>query len=298
MFKFRFRLPSPALVISLIALSLVLGGTAVAAGTAKHKDAKADTKLVRKLAPSLSVKHAKTANSATTAASATHATSADSATNATHATSADSATNATNATNATTAANANALGGVAASSYVQNSGTVYVQVGYANWEVFDTTDPMEVIHFTDTTGFVRTATGSNFLRIDATLPAALYGKALSFVGFQMCYGTNTGNSITQVNVEKDTQTSLGNGGVTAIVTDNTARTDAACRTYSPASPVPMTSSTQFGLFVIANWTTANTDLFLGRVTAILQPTATAATASHAASARGNSSLGASAGQSH
>jgi hypothetical protein len=112
MLKRRFRLPSPALVISMVTLSLVLGGTAVAAATAKHKDAKADTKLVKKLAPSLSVKHAKTANSAT---NATHATSADSATSAT------SATNATNATNATTAGNANNLGGQPPSAYMLNN---------------------------------------------------------------------------------------------------------------------------------------------------------------------------------
>jgi hypothetical protein len=118
MSKRRFRLPSPALVISMVTLSLVLGGTAVAATTATHKDAKADTKLVKKLAPSLSVKHAKTANSATTATTATNATNA---TNATHATSADSATNATNATNATTAANANNLGGQPPSAYLPSS---------------------------------------------------------------------------------------------------------------------------------------------------------------------------------
>src|SRR5207248_4032988 len=103
MLKRRFRLPSPAVVIAMVALFAALGGTSFAATkviTAKHKDAKADTKLVKKLAPSLSVKHAKTAGSAATA---THATTAGSATNATHATSADSATNATNATNATTA---------------------------------------------------------------------------------------------------------------------------------------------------------------------------------------------------
>jgi len=94
MLKRRFRLPSPALVISMVTLSLVLGGTAVAAATAKHKDAKADTKLVKKLAPSLSVKHAKTANSATSA---------------------------TNATNADTAGNATNLGGQPASAYMPNS---------------------------------------------------------------------------------------------------------------------------------------------------------------------------------
>src|SRR6478672_10308357 len=91
MFKRRFRLPSPALVISMITLSLVLGGTAVAASTATHKDKKADVKLIKKLAPTLSVKHAKTANSAN---AATHATSADSATNASHASTADTATTA------------------------------------------------------------------------------------------------------------------------------------------------------------------------------------------------------------
>jgi hypothetical protein len=118
MFKRRFHLPSPALVISMIALGLVLGGTSFAASKtvlAKHKDAKADTKLVKKLAPSLSVKHAKTAGSAATA---THATTAGSATTATHATSADSATN---ATNATTAGNANNLGGKPPSEYVPSS---------------------------------------------------------------------------------------------------------------------------------------------------------------------------------
>ena len=86
MLKPRLRAPSPALVISLVALFLALGGTSYAASKViltKHKDAKPDTALVKKLAPSLSVKHAKTADSAVTAASATHASNADNATNAT-----------------------------------------------------------------------------------------------------------------------------------------------------------------------------------------------------------------------
>jgi hypothetical protein len=60
MSKRQFRLPSPALVISMVALALVLGGTAVAATVGTHADARADTKLIKKLAPSLSVKNAKT----------------------------------------------------------------------------------------------------------------------------------------------------------------------------------------------------------------------------------------------
>ena len=106
MFKRRFRLPSPALVVSMVTLSLVLGGTAVAATTATHKDARADSALVKKLAPSLSVKHAKTADNATSAVNATNAV------NATHANSATNATNATNATIAQTASVAEAIGAV------------------------------------------------------------------------------------------------------------------------------------------------------------------------------------------
>jgi hypothetical protein len=115
MFKLRFRLPSPALVVSMVTLSLVLGGTAVAATTATHKDARADSVLVKKLAPSLSVKHAKTADNATSAVNATNAV------NATHATSADSATNATNATNATTAQTANVAKAIGAVTYVKGT---------------------------------------------------------------------------------------------------------------------------------------------------------------------------------
>ena len=106
MLRHRLRAPSPAFVISLIALFLALGGTSYAATKViltKHKDAKADTTLVKRLAPSLSVKHAKTADDATNAVNAT---------NATHATSANSATHATNATTAQTASVANAIGAV------------------------------------------------------------------------------------------------------------------------------------------------------------------------------------------
>jgi hypothetical protein len=78
----------------MVALSVVLGGTAFAASVTrapKHADAKADNALIRKMAPSLRVNHAKTA---------------------------DSATNATNATTAKTASVAGAIGAV---TYVKGS---------------------------------------------------------------------------------------------------------------------------------------------------------------------------------
>src|SRR4051794_11605828 len=60
---FKLRLPSPALVVSMLALALALGGSAVAATTAD--DTRADTKLIKKLAPTLSVRHAQTSDGLT-----------------------------------------------------------------------------------------------------------------------------------------------------------------------------------------------------------------------------------------
>jgi len=57
MFKRRLRPPSPTIVISMVALVLVLGGTAVAATTAYLTKA-TGTKLVKQLAPTLTVKQA------------------------------------------------------------------------------------------------------------------------------------------------------------------------------------------------------------------------------------------------
>jgi hypothetical protein len=113
------QLPSPALVISSIALIVAVGGSTFAvASTFDNQKVtmiakKVANERITKRAPRLSVSHAGTADSAT---SATHATSADSATSATHATSADSATSATHANSADTAADASTVGGYAANS--------------------------------------------------------------------------------------------------------------------------------------------------------------------------------------
>jgi hypothetical protein len=144
MFKrFRLDLPSPALVLSMLALIAALGGTSFAAGSVsakgRHDDVKQDKALIKKMAKNLKVKYAKKAGQANLATNAAHATNADSAT---HATSADSATN---ATNATTAANSNQLQGLAANQLVRASG---VSAG-TNGD--DCSGPAAADNFQDTT---------------------------------------------------------------------------------------------------------------------------------------------------
>lgn len=101
------RLPSPALVISAIALIVAVGGGSFAIAAINNSKVKKiakkqANKQIKKKAPGLSVSHAATA---------------DTATNANHATSADSAANADHASSADTATNASQLGGQPASDY-------------------------------------------------------------------------------------------------------------------------------------------------------------------------------------
>ncbi len=267
--KRRLRGPSPALVIALIALFVALGGTSFAAINALPKNSVGSKQLKKNAVTGVKIK-----NGAVTAAKINP--SGLTVPNATHATSADSATN---ATNATTATNANSLGGVAASGYVKNSGTIYVQQGHANWQPFASTDPVTVSRYTNGQGIFSSATGSHQFRIDLTIPTALYGRALSFTGARICFGANTTSSITEVFLEKETETTTSGAPGPApslLVNDATVRTNATCLTYSGTSATTLTSSDQISIYLVANWTGSAT-LYLGSVTAILQPTSTVAT---------------------
>ena len=111
--KRRLRAPSPALVISLIALFMALGGTSYAAINALPKNSVGTKQLKKNAVTGVKIKNgavgaAKINPSGLTVPNAAHATSADSATN---------ATNAAHATTAGSAAPSGAAGGALAGSY-------------------------------------------------------------------------------------------------------------------------------------------------------------------------------------
>lgn len=122
MSSFLKHRPSPALIISIIALVAAAGGTALASGpigsgaTKKHPDASADKKTFNRLAPNASVKFARFAGAANTATSANTAGASNTA-------------NTANAANtANTAGNANNLGGLPPSAYQSTSTLLFAAV--------------------------------------------------------------------------------------------------------------------------------------------------------------------------
>jgi len=255
----------------MLALAVALGGTAFAANSAiaksKNSDRKADTKLIKKLAPTLSVKHAKTAASATTATSATHAASADSATNAT------TATNATNATNATQ------LGGVAASSYLTNSGTIFVSTGSDNWHPLNSGDQVIWTFFDNSTVMTSTAPGSISFVAHPSLPTILYGKKLEATAATLCYSAAPSAKIDLITVAQNTYSNSGSGDRVVLVDDDTTRTGSACRTYVFANPATLSSLDDLNIDVDVAFSGAGKEFDLGMSGITLMPTTAAASAS-------------------
>jgi hypothetical protein len=163
--------PSPSMLVALLALVVAMGGTAIAAGhhgTKKpthHSDASKDKKLIRSLAPTLSVAAAKRADSAT------HATGAD---------------------QAATATNAAQLGGLAPSAYQ----------GAVRWALVNGNSIVEQSGGISISSFV---TGQTILNFGSSVaghalmstPVWRYSDSDATIEVQRCGGTSSSAGDTQ-----------------------------------------------------------------------------------------------------
>lgn len=210
--KRQLRGPNPALVISLIALFVALGGTTYAA-TSLPKNSVGAKQLKKNAVTSAKIKNgavtaAKLKNGltvplaahATDADSATHAdsaTSSASATNASHATTADSATSATHATNADSAGdatNASNLGGHSSSFYAP----VTLQSGQTesgNYAIAggDSTSGHAVEAFTFPHPLAAALDGSHVQWLSGTTSANCPGVGQAAAGYLCVYAESTNN---------------------------------------------------------------------------------------------------------
>ncbi len=187
------RRPSPALVISLVALFAALGGTSYAVatnsidsreiknGTIQGKDLKKrsiqGTKIQLNKIGGNAVKESTLGKvpSAASADTADNATNATNAANAGRANTAGSADNATNAGNAANAANAAALGGTAAGSYAKDLGVFPTGFGLvlptSNSPQSDTEECPEGKRAVGG-GYILTGAGANDVTVTESRPSA------------------------------------------------------------------------------------------------------------------------------
>lgn len=156
-------------------------------------------------------------------------------------------------------------------------GQILVNSGFGNWKPFKSTDPLVFENFSSLTRIKRTSTGSNFISIHPDLATVLYGRSLSLTGVEFCYDASADAVLSTVEINTYTH-SVDTGFRTLQFNDGTDRTDAACRLYTLATPVTLTTEMGVNLFVEVNWAVASAAFDVGRATFIFAPTETIAAA--------------------
>jgi hypothetical protein len=173
---------------------------------------------------------------------------------------------------------AGSTAGLATQSFVTSAvdaaaaGTIRVVAPQSDWVPFNSSDPLTYTFFSSQRQVTRTAVGSSFLSVHAHTPVALYGKALRFIGVELCYDTLTSTTLNYVEVNIARRT-LGRN---LMVSDPTTRTGLACRTYTLPTPTTLTTGDSPNLFIQVNWPTANTQFAIGPTTFIYEQTTTPA----------------------
>jgi hypothetical protein len=104
--------------------------------------------------------------------------------------------------------------------------------------------------------------------IEPTMPTVLVGRPLTFVGVNVCYGTDqTTLDTVRINV---TTNSNGSGNTNSPLIDGTDRTDDACRDYTLSTPHLLAPGDDVSLELAVDYSSNAQFFFAGRATFVFQ----------------------------
>jgi hypothetical protein len=173
---------------------------------------------------------------------------------------------------------ADMLDGKTAADFVNQAGTgiMLVQGDVSNWKHTVGSGTLTSSPGLAQTTFTSSSVGGNaniFLVPDLALAA--YGKKLQMAGVEVCYDAAPTHKIDTITYHR-TENASGIPSSSNQVLQDVDLTDEACRFYTLVSPALASDST-IAISVDSIWTDTGAVLKLGRVTFMLEPTATDAT---------------------
>jgi hypothetical protein len=174
--------------------------------------------------------------------------------------------------------NADQLDGKSSGDFVEKAGTgiMLVQGDVSQWTLNVGTGGLAATPGVDQTQYTSASTtGNASMFIIPTLPLAANGKALRMVGVEFCYDASTNHVIDVISYHRVSNSS-GAPSPSNQVLDTMERTDEACRYYA-LGDTDLFSDSTVSVSVQSAWTASGASLRLGRVTFMLEPTATNAT---------------------
>lgn len=128
------------------------------------------------------------------------------------------------------------------SAYLPSKGSVQLQVSPTNWI---SASAGSVNYSTSAVDLGSSGAASDqFFNVALTLPSVLAGHPVSINSFELCYDAAPTATIDRVFLFTNTPTSANvTPSGTTPINDETDRTDATCRTYAGAAPIPIGPTT-------------------------------------------------------
>ncbi len=150
------------------------------------------------------------------------------------------------------------------SSYLPAKGSIQLQVSPSNWI---SASSGSVDYSTSAVELKSSGTASDqFFNVALTLPSVLAGRSVSIKSFELCYDVGASATLDRVFLFTNTPTSAEVSPLgTTPINDETDRTDATCRTYAGAAPVPI-GPTTLAEIVVRNDYAAASSITITRLT--------------------------------
>lgn len=150
-------------------------------------------------------------------------------------------------------------------------GLINISEGFGNWKPFNSTDNVSFETYSNVVYFKKSTTGSNYFSLHPSIPTVFYGRSLQLLGVEFCYTASASAVFSYIEINTYTHTDSA-GPRTLQYSDDTDRTDSACRYYTLPTAVTLTAEDGVNIFIQGIWTSANSPLILGRTTFVLKPT--------------------------
>jgi hypothetical protein len=159
-----------------------------------------------------------------------------------------------------------------------DTGLTTITPGNGEWLKWYSVDDITFENFSTHTDVIKATAGGTYISIQPSIPTVLYGRELQLVGVQFCYQATTDAFLSYVEINTFTSTA-GVGDYTIRYSEDTDRTDSACREYVLPSPVTLTIQDGVNFYIQIQWATPGSAFAISRTTFLLQPTDTLAVSS-------------------
>ncbi len=157
-----------------------------------------------------------------------------------------------------------------------DTGSIMITPGNGEWLKRSSTDDIFFENLGLRTDIWKATVGGAWVTIQPSIPTVLYGRKLQLVGVDYCYKANPNTTLLHVDLSTFTSTVGDTTGYAYRATDETDRTDTACRYLQVTPPFTLEKYDGVVFYALVKWDAGGAAFSVIRTTFVFQPTDTVA----------------------